>query len=190
LTDDIVRRDHEFWSQYLTRMIGNWITYDTTVSNICVFAENTYIRRDYSGFKGDRKFIRDSDGQKAFSKLRSSIAGVYAWRLQNALGQLQQLQTQLAQGGKTPLEQQQLLASQTRLQAEHARMLKEAEFAFKQAYALCPYSPEAIFRYINLLASMGRLDEALLMVNTSIKLDPFNLQLENLRSELMRYKRG
>src|SRR5438270_2018234 len=31
------------------------------------------------------------------------------------------------------------------------RALKEAEFAFKQAYAFCPYSPEAVFRYINLL---------------------------------------
>jgi hypothetical protein len=190
LSEDIVRRDHEFWSQYLTRMIGNWITYDTTVSNVCAFAEKIYIRRNYADFKGQPKFIRDSDGQKAFSKLRSSIAGVYAWRLQNAMGQLQQLQQQMAQPGKSPLEQQQLLTNQVRLQAEHARMLKEAEFAFKQAYALCPYSPEAIFRYINLLATMGRLDEALLMVNTSIKLDPFNGQLENLRSELMRYKRG
>jgi hypothetical protein len=190
LTDDIVQRDHEFWSQYLTRMIGNWITYDTTVSNICEFAEKTYIRRDYKDFKGDRKFIRDSDGQKAFSKLRSSIAGVYAWRLQNAMGKLQQLQAEIIKPGNTPEVQQQLLATQARLQAEQARMLKEAEFAFKQAYALCPYSPEAIFRYINLLAMFGRLDDALLMVNTSMKLDPFNGTLETLRNDLLRYKRG
>ena len=36
---------------------------------------------NYAGFKGDRKFVRDDDAQKAFSKLRSSIAGMYAWRL-------------------------------------------------------------------------------------------------------------
>ncbi|HXG46925.1 MAG TPA: tetratricopeptide repeat protein, partial [Methylomirabilota bacterium] len=190
LSEDVVRRDHEFWSQYQKRMIGDLITYDTTISNVCDFAERTYIRRDYKNFKGDPKFFRDSDGQKAFSKLRSSIAGVYAWRLQNAATQLQQVQQQLAQPGRSPQEQQQLIAQQARLQAEQARMLKEAEFAFKQAYALCPYSPEAIFRYINLLAGMGRLDEALMMVNTSVKLDPFNGQLINLQNELMRYKRG
>ena len=43
--------------------------------------EKVYLRHDFSGFKGDRKFIRDDQAQKAFSKLRSSIAGVYAWRI-------------------------------------------------------------------------------------------------------------
>ena len=33
------------------------------------------LRRDFTGFKGDRKFVRDDQAQKAFSKLRSSIAG-------------------------------------------------------------------------------------------------------------------
>jgi thioredoxin-like negative regulator of GroEL len=67
-------------------------------------------------------------------------------------------------------------------------MLKEAEFAFKQAYAYCPYSPEAIFRYINLLITMGRVDEAILMATTSQKLDPFNAQIEGLIYELKRIK--
>src|SRR5205807_7244529 len=108
LTDEIVNKDHEFWSQFSDRLIGNWITYNTSVTEICDFAEKIYLRRDYKGFKGDPKFIRDNDGQKAFSKLRSSIAGVYAWRLARP---------------KTPAEQQ--------------RMLREAEFSFKQAYAFC-----------------------------------------------------
>ena len=30
------------------------------------------------------------------------------------------------------------------------RMIKEADFAFRQAFAFCPYSPEAVFRYVNL----------------------------------------
>jgi tetratricopeptide (TPR) repeat protein len=113
-------------------------------------------------FTGDRRFLRDNDGQKAFSKLRSSIAGLYAWRLQEA-----------AKSGRT---------------AEYQRVLKEAEFAFKQAYAFCPYSPEAIFRYINLLLGMGRLDEALMLATTSQKLDPFNGQIENLIFELKKMK--
>ena len=81
LPDDVLTRDHEFWSKYSERSIGNWITYDTTVSQITNFIDKVYLRNDYSGFTGDRKFLRDDDAQKAFSKLRSSQAGVYAWRL-------------------------------------------------------------------------------------------------------------
>src|SRR5207344_902642 len=71
---------------------------------------------------------------------------------------------------------------------EFQRMVKEADFAFKQAYAFCPYSPEAIFRYVNLLVQMGRVDDALLLANTSLKLDPFNGQIDNLLVELNRIK--
>ncbi len=164
MTDDIVARDHKFWSDFSERLVGNWITYDTTVTNICAFAEKVYHRRDYKEFKGDPKFVRDNDAQKAFSKLRSSISGVYAWRLQRA-----------AEKGN---------------QAEYQRMLKEAEFSFKQAYVFCPYSPEAVFRYINLLISLGptRIDDARLIAVTSQKLDPNNSQMDNLISELDRIK--
>ena len=163
LTEDMLYRDHEFWSQFSTRSIGNWITYDTTVSNICDFAEEAYYKRRVpTGFSGDPAFLRDSDGQKAFSKLRSSIAGVYTWRLGEA---------QKKGNG-----------------VEFQRMVKEADFAFKQAYAFCPYSPEAIFRYVNLLVQMGRVDDALLLANTSLKMDPFNLQIDNLLVELNRIK--
>jgi len=124
--DDIVKRDHEFWSRYSDRLVGNWITYDTPVKEICDFVTRVYEHHDYTGFKGDRKFVRDDQAQKSFSKLRSSIGGVYSWRLSRA---------------RTPADQQ--------------RMLKEADFAFRQAFAFCPYSPEAVFRYTTLLASYG-----------------------------------
>ncbi len=81
LSEEIVQQDHEFWTQYSERLIGNWITYDTSVKDIAAFVEKVYLRRDFRGFKGDRKFVRDDQAQKAFSKLRSSIAGVYAWRV-------------------------------------------------------------------------------------------------------------
>jgi thioredoxin-like negative regulator of GroEL len=63
-------------------------------------------------------------------------------------------------------------------------MLKEAEFCFKQSYAFCPYSPEAVFRYINLLITVGRVDDALLLAQTSKTLDPNNGQIDNLLNEL------
>ena len=160
MTEEIIRRDHEFWSQYSQRLIGsNVVTYTTSISNLCAFAERTYVKHDYRGFQGDPRFVRDDDGQKAFSKLRSSIAGVYAWRIDNA-----------------------------KSEPERQRCLKEAEFAFKQAFAFCPYSPEALYRYVNILIRNGRIDDARMMAATSKKLDPDNAGLDNLLKELERIK--
>jgi tetratricopeptide (TPR) repeat protein len=155
LTEDMARRDHDFWSQYSQRLIGNWITYDTSISNLCAFAEKMYVRYDYTGFKGDPRFVRDDDAQKAFSKLRSSIGGLYAWRVDNAHSE-----------------------------PERQRALKEAEFAFKQAYAFCPYSPEALYRYVNILLRAGRVDDARMLASTSKKLDPDNTGIDRLLDEL------
>ena len=44
LTDEIAQRDHHFWSEYSKRLIGNWITYDTPVADICAFAEDAFDR--------------------------------------------------------------------------------------------------------------------------------------------------
>ncbi len=147
LTEDMVKRDHEFWKQFSKRLTGDIIDYDTPVKQIADWVEKTYLRHDFSGFTGDRKFVRDDQAQKAFSKLRSSIGGIYAWRIGDP-------------NNRNPAVQQ--------------RMIKEADFAFRQAFAFCPYSPEAVFRYVNLLLSMNRLDDALTIVSTCQKLDPYN----------------
>ena len=156
LTEDIVRRDHEFWSQYSQRLIGNWITYDTPIKDIAAWVEKVYLRRNFRGFTGDQAFIRDDQAQKAFSKLRSSIAGMYNWRVMNA------------KPGS----------------ADYQRMLKEADFAFRQAFAFCPYSPEAVFRYTNLLLSQQRFEDAYLIASTCLKLDPYNSSVIGLVNQL------
>ncbi|MEP6664744.1 MAG: DUF2723 domain-containing protein, partial [Verrucomicrobiota bacterium] len=161
LTQDIVDRDHQFWSKYSERLIGNWITYDTPVSEICAFAERTYLRHDFKGFIGDRKFVRDDNAQKAFSKLRSSIGGIYAWRAGPG-------------NPKSPAEQQ--------------RMLKEADFAFRQSFAYCPYSPEAVYRYVNLLMQMQRWDDALAIAQTCEKLDKENGAIKGLVLQVQGFK--
>ena len=76
LTQEICDKDHEFWTQYDNRLIGQWITYDTPVKDVVAFVEKVNLRHDYSDFKGDLKFARDDEAQKAFSKLRSSIGGI------------------------------------------------------------------------------------------------------------------
>lgn len=156
MTEAVVQRDHEFWSQYSARLIGNWVTYETPVKEIAAFAERVYLRRNFRGFRGDRKFIRDDQAQKAFSKLRSAIGGLYAWRISQA------------KPGS----------------AEQQRLIKEADFAFRQAFAFCPYSPEAVYRYVNLLLLQQRFEDALLVAETCWKLDPNNRSIEGLVAQI------
>jgi tetratricopeptide (TPR) repeat protein len=162
LTEEIVRRDHEFWTRFAReRLIGDWLTYDTKVSEIASFVERVYLRKNFKGFTGDRKFVRDDQAQKAFSKLRSSIGGVYNWRIANS------------KPGS----------------AEQQRMIKEADFAFRQAFAFCPYSPEAVFRYVNLLLSLQRFEDAIIVASTCLKLDPYNAQVLDLVKRLEAWKK-
>jgi tetratricopeptide (TPR) repeat protein len=159
MTEEMVRKDHQFWCLYTERLCGNWITYDTPVKDVCEFVERVYRRGDLAGYTGDPKFVRDNDAQKAFSKLRNSIAGLYAWRVNEA---------------KTP--------------AERSRLIREAGFAFKQAFAFCPYSPETVSRYANLLASTGQLDDALLVAETCQRFDEESTFTQSLIEQLRKAK--
>lgn len=167
IPNEVFQKDHEFWTKYSERLCGNWITYDTSVKEIADFAEKVYLQHDYSNFKGDPKFVRDDGGQKAFSKLRSSIAGVYAWRLDQRF---------------CPPEYQPKNA------AERQALIKETDFAFKQAFAFCPYSPEAVYRYVNFLLPLGRFDDAIIVAQTCSKLDPYNEQVKGLIENLKQFK--
>ena len=141
LSDEIVHNDSDYWEKYVTPMIGGWLNHDTQVKVVADFAEKVYVQKDLSGFKGDPQFIQNEYSCRMFSKLRSSIAGLYAWRAQHA-----------AHAG------------------EKDRMNDAADFAFRQAWALCPYSPEAVFRYVNLLLSENRAADALLVAETAGKM--------------------
>ena len=166
LTEDVLQRDHQFWKQYSKRLTGDILDYDTPMKDIAAWIEKTYLRRDFNGFTGDRKFIHDDDGQKAFSKLRSSIGGIYAWRL----------------SPQCPPQYR------PKNEVEFQRILKEADYSFRQAFAFCPYSPEAVFRYVNLLLQFNRLDDALIVAKTCEKLDPYSSQVRLLVQNLESFK--
>jgi tetratricopeptide (TPR) repeat protein len=157
LNEEQLQRDHEFWRQYSKRLVGDWVTYDTTVKEICEFAERVYLHRDLRGYKGDPAFIRDDNAQKSFSKLRGSIAKLYKWRI-----------------------------NQSKSREEQLRLIKEADFAFRQAVAFCPFSPEAAFYYVDLLATPGidRLDDALLIAETCYKFDKDNASIKGLVDQI------
>jgi tetratricopeptide (TPR) repeat protein len=156
MTQEIIDKDHAFWSQFSRRTIGNWITYDTSIKDICNWADDVYLRHCFTNFNGDRKFVRDDDAQKAFSKMRSAIgSSIYDWHARNSINP-----------------------------TERARAAKEAEFAYKQSFAYCPYSPESVFHLMNLLLAANRVDDALLVLKTCHKLDPYSGQISDLIAQL------
>ena len=156
LSEKMVATDQAYWKKLTGEMIGDWLTEDkTSLKDICDFVDQRFLSKNLDDFKGDKNFIKNASAQKCFSKLRSSLAGLYAWRRDHA---------QSAD--------------------ERERMQKAADLAFRQAYALCPSSPEAIYRYVNLLLSHSQPADAFLIAKTSLRLEPENSQLQDLVRQL------
>jgi hypothetical protein len=141
LSDDVVSKDHDYWTKYVQPMIGDWLHDGTSVGEIAAFAKKTFGKQDFTGFTGDPQFIQNAYSHKTFSKLRDSIAGLYAWRLKQAADA-----------------------------SEKERLAREADFAYRQAWALCPDSPEAVFRYVNFLLAQDRSADALWVAETAAQM--------------------
>ena len=67
-------------------------------------------------------------------------------------------------------------------------MRAETDYAYRQAFALCPVSPEAVYRYVNFLQSQNRLNDEILIARTARKMNPDNEQLNDLLSHLMDFR--
>ncbi|MBC8324981.1 MAG: DUF2723 domain-containing protein [Verrucomicrobia subdivision 3 bacterium] len=144
LSEAMLARDRKFWDEYSKRLIGDAINETMTVEAICQWVEKTHLRRNLDGFNGDPRFLRDQLAQKGFSKLRGSIGNIYAWRMR-------------------------LSPVGSKLRARYAR---EAEYAYRQAFAFGPISPEAVIRYTALLGELGRHRDAVHVTLAFQKLDP------------------
>ena len=145
LSDDVLARDREYWRQITTETLGNLLGEDTSVAGLVASLERLYVRHDLQGFTGDPVFVENHYAKAMLSKLRTSIAGMYAWRLApNAPAQFQP---------KTDAARQQLM--------------QQADLAFRQGFALCPYSPEAVFRYVNFLLQFQRVEDARLVAQAA-----------------------
>lgn len=151
LSGNDISKDQDYWRQLTGEMIGGWLTDKTNLKEVCDFADKVYLDKNLAGFTGDPGFAKNPEAQKCFSKLRSSLAGLYVWR-----------------------------AAHARNTDEKNQMQHAADLAFRQAYALCPSSPEAIFRYASFLLELKRPDDAFLLVKTSLRQDPGNAQLQQL----------
>ena len=141
LPDEILQRDHDFWTNQISPMIGGWLKDETSVKEIAAFVKKIFGRNDFNGFSGDTNFVQNGYTTAMYSKSRSSIAGLYAWRERN------------------PHDE-----------PEKKRMAREADLAFRQSWALCPYGPEPVYRYVNFLLEQNRFDDAFLIAETAAAL--------------------
>ena len=134
LSDEIVQRDHGYWTKLIQPMIGDWLTDDTSVQEIADFAKKVFLQHDFSGFTGDPQFVENAYSSKMFSKERASIADLYVWRM-----------------------------NQAATSGEKERMAREADFAYRQAVALCPYDSGTVKGYADFLKSRNRDADAALI---------------------------
>lgn len=109
-----------------------------------------FAKRTYPGlkdFKGDADFVRDPEARKTFSNLRCAIAMHYMWR-----------------------------ASRANTPRARDLMMTEADFAFRQAFAICPNNHQVVYQYTDLLLATGRGNEAIELTETASTTDPENKQ--------------
>jgi hypothetical protein len=157
MTAAMVEKDQSYWRKQTTRWIGDWLKEETPLKTICEFSERLYVEVNLEEFKGDQDFAmadRRYSPQSIFSKLRTAQAGVYAWRAKHAA---------------TPVER--------------GHMTKAADFAFRQAFALCPWGHQAVFRYEEFLKTQNRQEEALLLVESAANANPGDKRLRQRAQE-------
>ena len=185
---DILARDRAFWLSYAEQLSGNIVQPDTSLETICQWAERVFQRRDHRGHTAEQKrFLRDYVAQRAFAKLRVSIAQLYAWRARQCLEQIRQIDL------LPPSEQPKEISRRQRLQQQHERLVEEADFAYRQSFSFCPSSPEAPYRYLSFLldqkggAQSERMEKCRLLIDTSLKMDPSDLRSRDGMVGLVRH---
>jgi hypothetical protein len=153
ITEEMVRMDRDYWTRRTARLIGQWLGPATVVDEVVAFVERVYLQRTLNGFTGDVIFVQSAKTWKSLpdhvspprwiSGLRTSIARIYEWR-----------------------------AGHTGVSGERHRMTLEAEFAYKQAFALCPYLTDTVVGYVYFLANQERIRDAVLVARTAAKFYP------------------
>jgi beta-lactamase regulating signal transducer with metallopeptidase domain len=177
LSEDVLSNDRDYWHRVMAETVGNLLGDETSVSDLAASVERVYVRNDLQGFTGDAAFVENHYAKAMLSKLRASIAGTYAWRLTT----------------NSPAEYQ------PATEAARQRLVQQTDLAFRQAFALCPYGPETVFRYVSFLVQFHRIEDARLIVQTAldvqasavgqgIKNNPAHDQIQSLLQDLQKMR--
>jgi hypothetical protein len=153
LSEEVIRKDREFWEQRAANTIGNWPGDRVSVAETCQWVERVYLSGDTNGFSGDVEFISTASHAYSpsdiygacvvYSKSRANIAGLYHWRAMNA-----------------------------KSEREKERMIVETNFAYRPAFALGPMQTTTVIQYCNFLLANNREKDALVLVQTAGKFRP------------------
>jgi hypothetical protein len=152
LSEEVVARDRAFWNRRIEPMIGHWLNIDTPAAEVAAFVEKVHVRRELSGFAGDPRFVQNDRPQMLLSRARSSVGRVYHWR-----------------------------AANSKVATEKERLRQEADFAFRQAFALSPRNPQTVFDYVGMQMTDHHFDKAILIGEAAMKLGgPSNEQITSM----------
>jgi hypothetical protein len=157
ISEKVVQDDRAYWRAQTKRLLGDWLTNETPVKALCEFLENVYGQSLLEGFKGDQDYVlatRGRNTQFLYAHLRNGQGHVYEWRMNHAA---------------TPEEKE--------------RMLRELDFAYRGAIALCPYNVETVKRYVILLRDQKRLEDARRMLKAGQMINPRSTRLQALAEE-------
>jgi len=152
-----LQKDRDHWRKQTARFVGDWLTEETPLKTVCEFVERVYRDGDLEGFKGDPVYVtaeRNHSPRLLFGKLRHAQANLYEWRLKGA-----------------------------KADAEKRALRSAAELAYRQVLALCPDSPEYVRRFVILLREQDRLEDARLVLNTGLQMNPGSKRLGQLAEE-------
>jgi beta-lactamase regulating signal transducer with metallopeptidase domain len=155
LSDEVIHRDQSYWNERLERFAGVTLQGSESMDAFLELLERLYVQHDLSAH-ADPTFFSNDWAQRAFSKWRGSIAGVYVWR-----------------------------AAAARETLERDRMADAAEFALRQTLLLCPARAEVVSKYVEFLKSRAQNSEALRLVQTTLKVSPKDPALIELKAKLM-----
>jgi hypothetical protein len=154
LPDEAVRNDFAFWNERLQRFFGSGLQKELSMSDFLRSVETMFVDRKLPR-GADPSFFSNDWAQRAFSKWRNSIAGLYVWRWRNAAAD-----------------------------EDRNAMRSAAEYALRQAYQLCPWSTEVVDRYASFLKAQRRRADALALVELSTRIRQDESSFEDLLDSL------
>ena len=125
--------------------------------------------------------LRSQDPQAAYSPDSASQAAGY-WL---ATSQSLVADPELAADSEVRKAYSKMASSQAGLLEQHSQPAA-AEQAYQAANAICPSSPEAVFRYVNFLMTQNRPADALQVVQNAVSSAPGNEQFQSLIENLKR----
>jgi hypothetical protein len=128
--------------------------------------------------------LRVQDEQNALTRERAAQSVDY-WR---TTAQQLLADTAAADSVYVRMAYSKLASSQAGLLLERG-YTAEAEQAFHYAYDIAPTSPEAVYRYVNLLVDQKRVQDALPIAENAARMAPENKQFRSLVQELQKLSR-